>query len=102
NILATKTNDEIILSKYQDHLLESWQQQSIGSLNYYISPLKKINEQEIAQQLKDIEKLCSFFKTDPIPITYISCINPQEVFQVKGFDYNPMMFVSKTGGLDRK
>src|SRR5690606_33538267 len=37
NILATKTNDEIILSKYQDHLLESWQQQSIGSLNYYIS-----------------------------------------------------------------
>lgn len=99
NILATKTNDEIILSKYQDHLLESWQQQSIGSLNYYISPLKKINEQEIAQQLKDIEKLCAFFETDPIPITYISCINPQEVFQVKGFDYNPMMFVSKTGGL---
>lgn len=99
NILATKTADKIVLSRYQDFVLETWQQIQKGSISYYISPLKKINNTEIAQQQKDIEKLCDFFNTKPIPLTYISCINPKELFEVKGFDYNPMMYVSKVGGL---
>src|SRR5690606_9040281 len=99
NIIASKINNEIVLSRYQDFILESWQQTQKDSISYYISPLKKINEIEIAQQQKDIEMLCAFFNTKPIPLTYISCANPKELFEVKGFDYSPMMYVSKVGGL---
>ncbi|WLD23130.1 hypothetical protein NU10_10475 [Flavobacterium dauae] len=99
NIIASKINNEIVFSRYQDFILELWQHLQKESVSYYISPLKKINEEEVKQQQKDIEMLCNFFNTKPIPLTYISCINPKEVFEVKGFDYNPMMYVSKVGGL---
>lgn len=99
NIIANKVNDKIILSRYQDFVLESWQHITRGSVSYYISPSKKINESEITEQEKDIQKLCLFFNTKPIALTYISCIHPKELFEMKGFDYNPMMYVSKVGGL---
>lgn len=98
NIIASKINDEIKLSRYQDFVLESWQYFKKESISYYISPVKKINEAEVSKQQKDIEMLCNFFNTQPIPLIYISCINPKEVFEVKGFDYNPMMYVGNTGG----
>lgn len=99
NIIATKVNNKIVLSRYQDFVLESWKHHQAQSISYYISPLKKINEIEITKQQKDIEMLCDFFNTKPILLTYISCVNPKELFEVKGFDYNPMMYVSKVGGL---
>ncbi|HUH26360.1 MAG TPA: hypothetical protein VLY87_07015 [Flavobacterium sp.] len=99
NLIATKTDGKIVLSRYQDFILESWQKVQKESISYYISPLKKVNETEILQQQKDIEKLCAFFNTTPIPLTYISCVNPKEVFEVKGFDYNSMMYASNSGGL---
>lgn len=99
NIIASKINNEFVFSRYQDFALELWQHLQKESVSYYISPLKKINEEEVKQQQKDIEMLCNFFNTKPIPLTYISCINPKEVFEVKGFDYNPMMYVSNSGGL---
>lgn len=45
-------------------------------------------------------ELCDFFRTKPIPIMYYSCINPVEVFQIKGYDYNTLMYVDKSGGLN--
>lgn len=68
-------------------------------MTYKISPNKTINETEIVQQQKDIEKICKSFKCNPISITYYSCVTPKELFEIKGFDYNPMMYVDKTGGL---
>lgn len=99
NIVANNINDKIVFSRYQDFVLANWKQIERDEVYYYISPLKKVNEHEIAHQQKDIQKLCDFFNTKPIPLTYISCINPKELFEVKGFDYNPMMYVSKVGGL---
>ena len=99
NIIANEINGEIFFSRYQDYILESWQRRTIGSISYYVSPLKNINNKETEKQLEDIKFLCDFFETDPIPLTYISCLNPKELFEIKGFDYNPMMYTSKTGGL---
>lgn len=99
NLIANVKNDKILFSRYQDFILNTWKKKSSESITYYISPLKKINSKEIHQQQKDIEKTCKFFNTKPIPITYISCVNPKELFEIKGFDYNPMMYVSKVGGL---
>lgn len=98
NFIANKIDGEIVFSRYQDYVLQKWEQKQIESITYYISPLKKINEVEVNKQLADIKFLCDFFETKPIPLTYISCVNPKELFEVKGFDYNPMMYVSKTGG----
>lgn len=98
NIIANEINNEIVFSRYQDYILQKWDQKQLESITYYISPLKKVNEVEVNKQLDDIKFLCNFFETKPIPLTYISCVHPKELFEVKGFDYNPMMYVSKTGG----
>ncbi len=101
NLIANIKQDKILFSRYLDYSTKNWT--SITDvkmgLTYKISPNKIANEREIAEQKNDIEKLCQFFKCNPIYLTYYSCVNPKEIFEIKGFDYNPMMYLDKTGGL---
>lgn len=99
NIIANIHQDKVLFSRYLDFTTQKWETVTKGSLTYKISPNKIINNTEIAEQEKDIDKICNFFQCKPIAITYYSCINPKELFEIKGFDYNPMMYVDKTGGL---
>jgi len=99
NIVANIHQDKVLFSRYLDFTTQKWKTVTKGSLTYKISPNKIINDTEIAEQEKDIDKICNFFQCKPISITYYSCIDPKELFEIKGFDYNPMMYVDKTGGL---
>lgn len=99
NLIANIQQDKVLFSRYLDYTTQNWKTETKESLIYKISPNKTINETEIAEQQKDIDKICNFFQTTPISITYYSCVNPKEIFEIKGFDYNPMMYVDKTGGL---
>lgn len=99
NIVANSIGNDIIFSSYIDYTTQKWEKQVRGSLTYYISPLKKFNLSEAARQESDVMKICSFFGCSPIAITYYSCKNPEELFRIQGYDYNPMMYVSDKGGL---
>ncbi len=99
NIIANILKDKVLFSRYLDFSTESWKTVNSGSLTYKISPNKTINEVEINEQQKDINKICNFFQCKPIAITYYSCVNPKELFEIKGFDYHPIMYADKTGGL---
>jgi hypothetical protein len=99
NLIGNINQDKVLFSRYLDYATESWQTVNKGSLTYKLSPNKIANEAEIANQQKVIENICKFFSCNPISITYYSCVNPKEVFEIKGFDYNPMMYIDKTGGL---
>ena len=99
NIVANTDKEKIIFSRYLNYATQHWQTLNNNNLTYEISPKKTLNETEIIAQQKDIEEICVFFQCNPISITYYSCVNPKEIFEIKGFDYNPMMYVSMTGGL---
>ncbi len=99
NLIANIHQDKVLFSRYLDFITQKWETVTKGSVTYKISPNKEINDTEIAEQQKDIDEICNFFQCKPIPITYYSCVNPKELFEIKGFDYNPMMYVDKTGGL---
>lgn len=99
NIVAIKSNDTWKLKRAIDYQTKSWQEYQIESLTYLLPPGSILNESEVDKQLKDIEGICQFFELDPIAITYYSCNTPKQVFEVKGFDYHPSMFISETGGL---
>jgi len=98
NVIANIQQDKVLFSRYLDYTTQNWKTETKGSLTYRISPNKTINETEIEKQQKDIDKICNFFQCKAIAITYFSCINPKELFEIKGFDYNPMMYIDKTGG----
>jgi len=98
NIVATDLNGRIIFSKYIDYITKDWKTLSKGSISYKISPYKTISEKAIEKQRTDIVRFCNFFKTKPLLITYYSCRNPKEVFELKGFDYHPMMYADTSGG----
>jgi hypothetical protein len=98
NIVATWHNGRIIFSKYIDYITKDWKTLGEGSIMYKISPYKTVSKTDIEKQKTDILRLCSFFKTKPLPITYYSCRNPKEVFELKGFDYHPMMYADTSGG----
>lgn len=99
NLIANINENKVKFSRFLDFATQNWQTIQKESLTYKISPNKTVNENEIINQQLDIDSLCNFFNSKSIPITYFSCTNPKEIFEIKGFDYNPMMYVDKTGGL---
>ncbi len=101
NIVATHEKNNIVFSKYLNYITQSWKGFTEASITYKISPCKKINKGDVIRQKEDITKLCKFLNTKPIPITYYSCTTPKEVFELKGFDYNPMMYIDTSGGFNQ-
>lgn len=99
NIMANIESEKITFSRYLDYATKSWTKEKSESIYYIISPNKKVNNEEIIQQEFDIQQLCNFFQTKPIRITFYSCVSPKELFEIKGFDYNPQMYVDSSGGL---
>lgn len=99
NIIANVQGDEIKFSRYLPYATQNWQTIDAGSITYKISPKKTANESEIKAQQVAIKNICSFFNCQPLPLTYYSCLNPKEIFEIKGFDYHPMMYADKSGGL---
>lgn len=99
NIVVNITQDKIYFSSYTDLATSSWQKYTQGAITYVISPGKKLNVKEVESQVNDIERLTSFFNTEQIPITYYSCVEAKELFNIKGFDYHADMYLSKHGGL---
>lgn len=99
NIIANIKDGKVVFSSYLNHSVKNWKVLHRGSILYIISPYKKINENEIEEQQKDIQRLCEFFKIKAVPSLYYSCCNPVELFQIRGFDYIPNMYRVKTGGI---
>lgn len=99
NIVANKTDKGILFSHPLHYYTRNWKKIQKGSIEYVISPDRDFSEVEAERQLEDIGKICEFFSTDPMPITYYSCTGLEELFQIRGFDYNPMMYREGGGGL---
>lgn len=99
NIVANETDTGIVFSHPLPYFTRDWEKIQKGSLEYIISPDREFNEEEAERQLEDISKICNFFDTDPMPITYYSCTGLEELFQIKGFDYHPIMYREGGGGL---
>lgn len=99
NIIAIKKNEKWKLKRAIDYQTKDWQTIQKNKIKYILPKDKKINLSEVKKQAKEIKFLCDFFETTPIGITYYSCNNPKQVFEVKGFDYLPNMYYSKTGGM---
>jgi hypothetical protein len=99
NIIALKSNNKWKLKRAIDYQTKNWLTLKENSITYLMPKDKIANKSEILKQSKNIENICLFFNTAPIDITYYSCSNPKQVFEVKGFDYLPNMYFSKTGGM---
>ena len=99
NLIANIDGNRILFSRYLDFATENWPRVQSESLEYILSPDTEMDYEEVQKQHDDIQHLCQFFEVEPINITYYSCIHPKEIFDIKGFDYHPMMFLSETGGL---
>jgi len=100
NLIAVKSNNgKWYLRQAIEHITHNWIVQNENSITYLFPPEKSINQNEIKKQANDIKNICTFFNCEPIKITYYSCLNPKQVFEVKGFDYLPNMYFSQTGGM---
>lgn len=98
NLLAIQNADQITFKRILEYNTRSWPVYLKDSITFHISPNKIFNEQEASQQQAFVNELCRFFEMDPISLQYYSCVNPVELFQIRGFDYEPQMYASDKGG----
>ncbi len=99
NLVANVNFEGIKFSSYTKYITADWKVLEFPNIKYYISKKKDANNEEIKKQLEDIDFLNNFFECEPLNITYYSCINAVELFNIKGFDYNSDMYLSENGGL---
>jgi hypothetical protein len=98
-VIANLSGPKVLFSRYTDYATRAWANYEIGSIRYVISPHRKLDSLAVRRQGEDIDRLCAFLEATPIHLTYFSCTDPLELFQIKGFDYHPKMYWAKTGGL---
>lgn len=98
NLVANRIGNEILFSKYLDFATKDWNIIQASNIKYYISPSKIPNLDEIEKQRIEVNKISDFFDLKPFAISYYSTISPRETFELKGFDYHPMMYADKSGG----
>ncbi len=81
-----------------DYNIRNWERFTVGNIEYYNSPLKDFNNEEA--ETFDIfnTKIAKLFETEPYKVTYYSCVNTKELFEIKGFDFRHNMYLSETGG----
>ena len=99
NIMATVSDSSVTFSRYTNYITRDWFKTQVGSITYISSPNREFSMDEAKAQNQFTKKLSKFFKIPEIPITYFSCTNPDEIFTVKGFDYNFQMYRHSTAGL---
>lgn len=98
NLYATIQHGRVVFSRPLSYNTRNWKLYQFKEILYFISPLKVINKDEIAKQDAFIAFLSTYLNTSRIPITYYSCTNPKEIFEIRGFDYTHSMYMAKKGG----
>lgn len=98
DFLARRTADGIRVGSPLDHKTRQWERKTVGTIEYVISPQHRYAAQQARQQLADIDRLSRFFELPKFPITFYSCVDPTELFQIQGYQQHPLMHVFPTGG----
>ena len=96
--MASVNGSTVTFSHYTNYATRNWVKRKQGSINYISSPNRDFSNSDAQEQEKFTQFLAGFFEVKQIPITYYSCVNAEELFRVRGFDFNMQMFLHKTGG----
>jgi len=76
-----------------------WERRVRGTITYVISPNNAFSDDEARMQQHDIEQLARFFGTEPFPIIYYACADPDDLYRWSGFTAHPNMGKITSGGL---
>ena len=98
NIIVEREQDKYYLRKATSYYTREWKQYTQGTIRFVVSPGRQYNETE-AKRMDSANKTFAGFLQQPVrEVTYYSCVNSEELFRVKGFDYVPNMYFAVTGG----
>ena len=64
-----------------------WNSQQMGHVTYYFPPYHQFNKQKAKQLNQFIDNLCQQFNVPPKPVDYYLADTPDELRQLRGFDY---------------
>ena len=102
NVLVQKDTAkgaQFFFKSIKDYNTRDWQKITVGHINYVVSPLHKFDTVK-AQAMDDLcTHFAEFFKTTPATIKYNLCRSNAEIEQLRGYDYSPIMYYGRTGGL---
>jgi hypothetical protein len=99
NLIAHENEQGIQFGLFTKFATQNWTVTEAAHVTYIISNYKKVNYKEIEQQSAYIDFLNKLFKQSyGFDITYYSCIDPKELFFIKGFSYYPQAQQTTSGG----
>lgn len=97
-IINLDTNNNATISNYTDWITQTWYKTKIGSFTFYKQSKEVFNVSE-AKRLDSFNvSIAKIFEKPIKTYTYYSCLDPFQLFQIRGFDYNPRMFYARNGG----
>jgi len=98
DFLAVRVPEGVRLGVPLDHRTRTWERKILGPITFVVSPQRHFAAAQANEQVKDVERLARFFEMPVFPITFYSCIDPAELFHIRGYQQHPMMHAFPTGG----
>ncbi len=99
NVLAVKSQNQYFFSRSLSYNTRNWAEYQYADFTYFVSPKREFDVEAAKSQQIYKDFLTQFFNTEIYSVTYYSCISPEELFEIRGFDYVSNMYMSKRGGL---
>lgn len=99
NYLIVKKENEFKLTNMFRYNTKNWQRKTVQDSQFIAYPDFKFDSAETSKMMAFNQKIADYFNVNPISFKYYVCRNNYQLYNVRGFDFEPTMFLdSKTGG----
>lgn len=101
NIVAKiDSNKKVRFSNFTNEIIKHWYTTKIGNITFYKEDKRLFNAHDARKMNQANDSLSKFFKRPTVKnIVYISCIDPFQLFKVKGYYFILNSYYAKSGAI---
>ncbi|MFT3884407.1 MAG: hypothetical protein QM724_02950 [Flavobacteriales bacterium] len=98
DVLVTVTPERVTLERMLARNTRTWTERTVGTLVYRFPPGIAFDAAAAQEEEAFNQRVAAFFGSDTLPFTYYVCVDPEQVFRIRGFEHWPLMYAARTGG----
>jgi hypothetical protein len=91
-------NNRFVLKNVISEKLNKWKRRQFKNITYFFDEKSKNFDDEVKQQSKFEDKLTELFDVVKLDYKFIICKNNSETFRIRGYEFEPAMFLNNIGG----
>jgi hypothetical protein len=98
NMLAVRSGGGFVFRPIMDYMTRDYARTQVGTITYVYRDREDFNRARAEEMDRFNLSLAKKLGLAPQRVLYYKCRNPVELFNIRGYDFSPLMYVDTTGG----